>query len=74
MKELSGCTLEDDGEDLSRSKRMERGNILGGVNIKIDLITSLFGVKEGRFLGYMVTREGVRADPEKVQTIILSPT
>ncbi|GJV78597.1 reverse transcriptase domain-containing protein [Tanacetum coccineum] len=29
---------------------------------------------EGRFLGYMVTKEGVRANPEKVQAIILSPT
>ncbi|GKA40413.1 hypothetical protein Tco_0733006 [Tanacetum coccineum] len=28
------------------------------VNIKIDLITSSFGVKEGRFLGHMVTKEG----------------
>ncbi|GKB28297.1 hypothetical protein Tco_0867698 [Tanacetum coccineum] len=44
------------------------------VNINIDPITSLFGVKEGRFLGHMVTKEGVRADPEKVQAIILSPT
>ncbi|GKB40889.1 gag-pol polyprotein [Tanacetum coccineum] len=47
--------------------------MLKRVNIKIDPITSLFGVKEGTFLGHMVTREGVRADPEKVQTIILSP-
>ncbi|GJU03395.1 putative reverse transcriptase domain-containing protein [Tanacetum coccineum] len=44
------------------------------LNIKIDPITSLFRVKEGRFLGFMVTHEGVRADPEKVQEIILNPT
>ncbi|GKC01841.1 hypothetical protein Tco_0993451 [Tanacetum coccineum] len=36
------------------------------VNINIDPITSSFGVKEGRFLGHMVTKEGVRADLEKV--------
>ncbi|GKA11654.1 reverse transcriptase domain-containing protein [Tanacetum coccineum] len=40
------------------------------VNIKIDPNTSSFGVEEGRFLGHMVTKEGVRADPEKVQEII----
>ncbi|GKE53237.1 hypothetical protein Tco_1488393 [Tanacetum coccineum] len=57
--------VQDVEETLRKLKR---------VNIKIDLITSLFGVKEGRFLGHMVTREGVRADPEKVQTIILCPT
>ncbi|GJX21069.1 reverse transcriptase domain-containing protein [Tanacetum coccineum] len=44
------------------------------VNIKIDPNTSSFRVEEGKFLGYMVTKEGVRADPEKVQTIIRSPT
>nr|GEV35265.1 hypothetical protein [Tanacetum cinerariifolium] len=30
-------------------------------------------VEEGKFFGRMVTKEGVRADPEKVQTIIWSP-
>ncbi|GJV17297.1 reverse transcriptase domain-containing protein [Tanacetum coccineum] len=32
------------------------------------------GVKKGRFLGHMVTKEGVRANPKKVQAIILSLT
>nr|GEX42848.1 reverse transcriptase domain-containing protein [Tanacetum cinerariifolium] len=31
-------------------------------------------VEEGRFLGHVVTKEGVRVDPEKVHTIIRSPT
>ncbi|GKC91215.1 hypothetical protein Tco_1151864 [Tanacetum coccineum] len=44
------------------------------VNIKIDPITSSFRVKKGRFLGHMVTMEGIREYPKKVQTIILSPT
>ncbi|GJX68091.1 reverse transcriptase domain-containing protein [Tanacetum coccineum] len=35
---------------------------------------SSFGVKEGRFLGHMVTEEGLRADPGRIQAIILSPT
>ncbi|GKC91698.1 hypothetical protein Tco_1152347 [Tanacetum coccineum] len=57
--------VQDVEETLRKLKR---------VNNKIDPITSLFKVNEGRFLGHMVTREGVRADPEKVKTIILSPT
>ncbi|GJW86607.1 hypothetical protein Tco_0161947 [Tanacetum coccineum] len=57
--------VQDVEETLRKLKR---------VNIKIDHFTSSFGVKEGRFLGYMVTKEGVRADLEKVQEIILSPT
>ncbi|GJR25498.1 putative reverse transcriptase domain-containing protein [Tanacetum coccineum] len=44
------------------------------VNIKIDPIMSSFGVKEGKFLGHMVTEEGLRADPERIHAIILSPT
>ncbi|GKD15208.1 reverse transcriptase domain-containing protein, partial [Tanacetum coccineum] len=48
-------------------RMMEKGLVQGveetlrklkSLNIKIDPITSLFGVKEGRFLGHMVTREG----------------
>ncbi|GJT39329.1 reverse transcriptase domain-containing protein [Tanacetum coccineum] len=31
-------------------------------------------IKEGKYLGHMVAKEGVRADPEKVQTIIRIPT
>ncbi|GJT17448.1 reverse transcriptase domain-containing protein [Tanacetum coccineum] len=44
------------------------------VNIKIDPNTSSFEVEEGRFLGQVVTKEGIRADPKKVQAIIQSPT
>ncbi|GJY91317.1 reverse transcriptase domain-containing protein [Tanacetum coccineum] len=57
--------VQDIEETLRKLKR---------VNIKIDPNTSSFRVEEGRFLGHMVTKEGVRADPEKVQTIIRSPT
>ncbi|GKB87794.1 reverse transcriptase domain-containing protein [Tanacetum coccineum] len=57
--------VQDVKETLRKLKR---------VNIKIDPNTSSFGVEEGRFLGHVVTKEGVRADPEKVQTIIRSPT
>ncbi|GKA60282.1 reverse transcriptase domain-containing protein [Tanacetum coccineum] len=44
------------------------------VNIKINPAMSSFGVKEGRFLSYIVTEEGLRADPGRIQAIILSPT
>ncbi|GJT78999.1 reverse transcriptase domain-containing protein [Tanacetum coccineum] len=47
---------------------------LKSVNIKIDPNTSSFRVEEGKFLSHIVTKEGVRADPEKVHTIIRSPT
>ncbi|GJT81488.1 hypothetical protein Tco_1055830 [Tanacetum coccineum] len=49
--------VQDVEETLRKLKR---------VNIKIDPIMSSFRVKEGRFFGHIVTKEGVRADPEKV--------
>nr|GEX25886.1 lactate dehydrogenase/glycoside hydrolase, family 4, C-terminal [Tanacetum cinerariifolium] len=44
------------------------------VNIKIDLIMSSFRVNEGKFIGHMLTEEGLRADPKRMQPIILSLT
>ncbi|GJS68130.1 hypothetical protein Tco_0682695 [Tanacetum coccineum] len=63
----SKCELDlvqDVEETLRKLKR---------VNIKIDPVTSSFGVKKGRFLGFMVTKEGVRADPEKTYDISYIP-
>ncbi|GJW83927.1 hypothetical protein Tco_0157072 [Tanacetum coccineum] len=57
--------VQDVKETLRKLKR---------VNIKIDPTMSLFGVKEGRFLGHMVIEEGLRAYPGRIHAIILSPT
>ncbi|GKA36971.1 reverse transcriptase domain-containing protein [Tanacetum coccineum] len=57
--------VQDVEETLRKLKR---------VNIKIDPVMSSFGVKEGRFLDHMVTKEGLRADPGRIHAIILSPT
>ncbi|GKB83427.1 hypothetical protein Tco_0950322 [Tanacetum coccineum] len=66
VKRKSEQSLVQDAEEtLRKLKRM---------NIKIDTYASSFGVREGRFLGHVMTKEGVRADPKKVQIIIRSPT
>ncbi|GKE42276.1 hypothetical protein Tco_1469560 [Tanacetum coccineum] len=57
--------VQDVKETLRKLKR---------VNIKIDPTMSSFGVKERRFLDHMVTEEGLRADPRRIEAIILSPT
>ncbi|GKC81373.1 hypothetical protein Tco_1137090, partial [Tanacetum coccineum] len=57
--------VQDVKETLRKLKR---------VNIKIDPTMSSFGVKEGGFIGHMVTEEGLRADPGRIQATILSPT
>ncbi|GJS87388.1 hypothetical protein Tco_0770024 [Tanacetum coccineum] len=68
IKELCCYTSEDDRKGVSRSKRTKRGNTLGGSSNKKKK------VKEGNFLGHMVTEEGLKADPERIQEIILSLT
>ncbi|GJR91886.1 hypothetical protein Tco_0215897 [Tanacetum coccineum] len=57
--------VQDVKETLRKLKR---------VNIKIDPTMSSFRVRKGRFLGHMVTEEGLREDPGRIQAIILSPT
>nr|GEV70307.1 hypothetical protein [Tanacetum cinerariifolium] len=44
------------------------------VNVKIDPSKCTFGMKEGNFLGYVITTEGIKADPEKVKVILRGPT
>ncbi|GJX78209.1 hypothetical protein Tco_0325020 [Tanacetum coccineum] len=39
------------------------------VNMKLNPKKCSFGVKEGKFLGYMVTLEGIRANPKKTKAV-----
>ncbi|GKE10069.1 hypothetical protein Tco_1413620 [Tanacetum coccineum] len=68
IKELRCYTSEDDGKVLSRSKRTKRGNTLGGHSNKKQK------VKEGKFLGHIVTKaraSRARADHRTIQAITL---
>nr|GEV87437.1 putative mitochondrial protein [Tanacetum cinerariifolium] len=44
------------------------------VNVKIDPRKCTFGMKEGNFLGYVVTTEGIKVNPKKVKVILRGPT
>ena len=39
------------------------------INMKLNPKKCSFGVEEGKFLGYMVTSEGIRANPKKTKVI-----
>ncbi|GJU65443.1 reverse transcriptase domain-containing protein [Tanacetum coccineum] len=39
------------------------------INMKLNLKKYSFGVEEGKFLGYMVTSEGIRANPKKTKAL-----
>ncbi|GJY59154.1 reverse transcriptase domain-containing protein [Tanacetum coccineum] len=64
-RKIEQSLVQDVEEMLIKLRRM---------NIQIDPNKSTFGVEEGKFLGYIITKEGIRADPEKIQAIVRSPT
>ncbi|GJR62000.1 reverse transcriptase domain-containing protein [Tanacetum coccineum] len=39
------------------------------INLKLDPKKCSFGVEEGRFLGHLITKQGIKADPSKVKAI-----
>ncbi|GJV56737.1 reverse transcriptase domain-containing protein [Tanacetum coccineum] len=40
------------------------------VNMKLNPKKNSFGIEEGKFFGYIVTSEGIRANPEKAKAVI----
>ena len=45
-------------------------NILRESRMRLNPNKCTFGVRSGRFLGFLVSREGIRANPEKLQAIM----
>ncbi|KAK1441334.1 hypothetical protein QVD17_07181 [Tagetes erecta] len=79
FKEKLGDTMEVYIDDMVvKSKRKEDHlkdleeafNILDAFNMKLNPSKCHFGVKAGKFLGYMVTKRGIEASPEQIKAII----
>ena len=79
FKEQLGDTMEVYIDDMVvKSKRAEDHiedlatafKILDQYNMKLNPSKCHFGVKEGKFLGYMVTKRGIEASPEQIKAII----
>ncbi|XP_021975538.1 uncharacterized protein LOC110870669 [Helianthus annuus] len=49
-------------------------NSLHNVNLKLNPTKCSLGMEEGKFLGFIVTRDGFKVNPEKVQAIQLMPS
>lgn len=45
-------------------------NILRQINMKLNPAKCTFGVGEGKFLGYMISEQDIKANPKKVQAIL----
>ena len=48
----------------------ETFNTLCKYNIKLNLAKCIFVVASGKFLGFMVSQQGIKANPNKVEEII----
>ncbi|GKC67949.1 hypothetical protein Tco_1100547 [Tanacetum coccineum] len=44
------------------------------VNMKLNPKKCLFGMKDGKFLGYIVTSKGIRVNPEKTKAVMSMPS
>ncbi|GJV73641.1 reverse transcriptase domain-containing protein [Tanacetum coccineum] len=75
---LIGRNLEAYVDDMVIKSKEETGLLtdiaetfegLKTINMKLNPKKCSFGVEEGKFLGYMVTSEGIRANPKKTKAI-----
>lgn len=58
-------TVEQHAKDLEQIL-----NILDEYQIKLNLDKCVFGVKAGKFLGFMISHRGIEANPEKMEAIL----
>ncbi|GJT50707.1 reverse transcriptase domain-containing protein [Tanacetum coccineum] len=83
FKEQIGVNLETYVDDMVIKIRTEQAIIkdieqtfstLRRINMKLNLNKCLFGIEEGKFLGYIVTSEGIRANPKKAKAVMDMPS
>ncbi|GKA25009.1 reverse transcriptase domain-containing protein [Tanacetum coccineum] len=83
FKEQIGVNLEAYIDDMVIKSQTEQDIIrdvehtfstLRKINMKLNPKKCSFGVEEGKFLGYVVTYEGIRANPKKTKAVIDMPS
>ncbi|GKD59334.1 reverse transcriptase domain-containing protein [Tanacetum coccineum] len=83
FKEQIGVNLEAYVDDMVIKSRTEQYIIkdieqtfstLRRINIKLNSKKCSFGMEEGKFLGYIVTSEGIRANPKKEKAVMDMPS
>ncbi|GJY84322.1 hypothetical protein Tco_0497698 [Tanacetum coccineum] len=74
VKELRSYLLKGNGQGACRADVEETLYKLQTVNMKLDPSGCTFGMEEGKFLGYLETIEGIKANLEKVNVILRSTT
>jgi len=67
---VDDMVIKSKNENYLISDIAETFDTLRKANIKLNPKKCTFGVETGQFLGYMISNEGIQANPEKVQAII----
>ena len=62
---VESMKAEDNLRDLKKAF-----DILDKYNMKLNRLKFHFGMKSGKFLGYMVTKRGIEASPKQIKAII----
>ncbi|GJR89566.1 reverse transcriptase domain-containing protein [Tanacetum coccineum] len=77
------CESDSDSESLNKQTAPKQDIIrdmehtlstLRKINMKLNQKKCSFGMEEGKFLGYVVTSEGIRANPEKTKAVMDMPS
>ncbi|KAJ0948972.1 putative nucleotidyltransferase, Ribonuclease H [Helianthus annuus] len=71
---MDDLVIMSHGEDLMLTNIQRTFDFLRSVNLKLNPTKCSFGMEEGKFLGFIVTREGFKVNPEKVQAIQQMPS
>nr|GFA17510.1 hypothetical protein [Tanacetum cinerariifolium] len=66
---VDDMVVKSDDEKMLPADVAETFDNLRRINMKLNLKKCSFGVKECKFLGYMVTFEGIRANPKKTSVL-----
>ncbi|GJX55289.1 reverse transcriptase domain-containing protein [Tanacetum coccineum] len=83
FKEQIGVNLEAYVDDIVIKSKTEQDIIKGieqtfstlrRINMKLNPKKCSFAMEEGKFLGYVVTSEGIRANPEKAKAVMDIPS
>ncbi|XP_050233160.1 uncharacterized protein LOC126681656 [Mercurialis annua] len=62
---VKSLTAEEHAQDLE-----ETFKVLNKFGMKLNPAKCAFGVKAGKFLGYLISQRGIEANPEKIQAVI----
>ncbi|GJR58412.1 reverse transcriptase domain-containing protein [Tanacetum coccineum] len=66
---VDDMVIKSNDEKILIADNAEKFDNLRKINMKLNPKKCSFGVEEGKFLGYMVTSEGIRANPKKTKAI-----